>query len=179
VPRPEPESASIVQGGDGLEHAIEVQERLAHTHEDDVRQVALPCGEAAGRAADLVDDLGRVEVPREAQLPGGAERAADGAAGLARDAQRVPLAASRRGRVVHQHRLDRHAVPQSMKRLFRSPAISQDQVVVDDRVPAERLVHRLAQRRRERRDVGRRAGLGSPDRVLDLASAESRFAALT
>ena len=42
--------------------------------------------------ADLVDDLGRLEVAAEAELAGRAERAADGAAGLARDAQGVPLA---------------------------------------------------------------------------------------
>ena len=44
-----------------------------------------------------------VEVAGEAELAGRAERAADGAAGLARDAQRVPLAAAGPGRVVHQH----------------------------------------------------------------------------
>ena len=42
--------------------------------------------------ARLVDDLGRLEVAPEAELAGGAERAADGAAGLARDAQRGALA---------------------------------------------------------------------------------------
>ena len=53
-------------------------------------------GQAPGGVADLVDDLGDLEVAVEAELAGRAERAADGAAGLARDAQRVPLAAARR-----------------------------------------------------------------------------------
>ena len=45
--------------------------------------------------ADLVDDLGGLEVAPEPELAGRAERAADGAAGLARDAQRVRARATR------------------------------------------------------------------------------------
>ena len=45
---------------------------------------------------DLVDDLGGLEVAQEAQLPGGAERAAHRAAGLAGDAHGGALAAPAR-----------------------------------------------------------------------------------
>ena len=61
--------------------------------------------------ADLVDDLGRLEVAGEAELAGRAERAADRAARLARDAQGVALALGAAGRVVHQDRLDRGRRP--------------------------------------------------------------------
>jgi len=43
------------------------------------------------RVPGLVDDLGRVQVAREAELTRGAERAADRAPGLARDAQRAAV----------------------------------------------------------------------------------------
>ena len=89
---PSPNRARIVEGVDGGEHPVEVEQRLAHAHEDDVRQPLAVGGQAPRGVADLVDDLGGLEVPREAQLAGRAERAADRAAGLARDAQRVPLA---------------------------------------------------------------------------------------
>ena len=62
--------------------------------------------ETARGEADLVHDLGDLEVASEAKLTGRAERAADRTTGLARDAQRVPLARSRPRRIVHQDRLD-------------------------------------------------------------------------
>ena len=89
---PEPEPPPVVERLDRGQHPVEVEQRLAHAHEHDVRQAVAVGREAARREADLVDDLGGLEVAPEAQLAGRAERAADGAAGLARDAQRVPLA---------------------------------------------------------------------------------------
>ena len=55
-----------------------------------------PAASRATRAPDLVEDLGGLEVALEAELAGRAERAADRAAGLARDAQRVPRPLARR-----------------------------------------------------------------------------------
>ena len=69
-----------------------------------------PGGQAASRVADLVHDLGGLQVAPEAKLAGRAERAAHRAAGLARDAQRVPLALARPGRVVHEDRFDERSV---------------------------------------------------------------------
>ena len=120
---PEPEPARIGQGGDRLEHPVEVEQRLAHAHEHDVGQALAVGRQAAGRGADLVDDLGGLEVAGEAELAGRAERAADGAAGLARDADGVPLAVAGPGRVVHQDRLDQRAVGQPMERLLGQAAI--------------------------------------------------------
>ena len=78
----------------------------------------------AGRPrTDLVDDLGRLEVAAEAELTGRTERAADRAAGLARDAHRVPLAGPAAGRVMHQDRLDERAVRQPVERLLGQAAV--------------------------------------------------------
>src|SRR5439155_2484590 len=96
----EPEPGGVVQGLDGLEHAVEVEEGLAHAHEHDVRQAPAVDGERARGEADLVEDLGGLEVAPEAELAGRAERAADSAAGLARDAERVPLPPTARCGVV-------------------------------------------------------------------------------
>ena len=92
MPRPEPEPARVVERLDGGQDAVEVEQWLAHPHEHDVRQALAVRNEAPRREADLVDDLGDLEVAPEPELAGGAERAADGAAGLARDAQGVALA---------------------------------------------------------------------------------------
>ena len=83
------EPRRIGQGGRGADDRIEVEERLAHPHEDEVGEVAPEGGQPAAGVAGLVDDLGDVEVAPEAKLAGGAERAAHGAAGLAADAERV------------------------------------------------------------------------------------------
>ena len=95
MPRAEPEPPRVVERLDRGQHAVEVEQRLAHAHEHDVRQPLAVRGQPARGVADLVDDLGRLEVAPEAELAGRAERAADRAAGLARDAQRVPLARCR------------------------------------------------------------------------------------
>ena len=94
---PSPNRLPVVERLDGGEHPVEVEQRLAHAHEHDVGQPLAGRGQPARRVADLVDDLGDLEVAPEPELAGRAERAADGAAGLARDAQRVPLARARRG----------------------------------------------------------------------------------
>jgi len=74
-----------------------------------------PRGEPASGMADLVHDLRHVEVALEAQLARGAERAADGTAGLAADAERVPLASLAPGRIVHEHALDEAPVRQPVE----------------------------------------------------------------
>ena len=93
VARPEAEPRPVVQRRDGLEDAVEVEQRLAHAHEHDVRQ-PLVRRQASRRAAlrtwSRISAVSRSRSKPE--LAGRAERAADGAAGLARDAQRVPLA---------------------------------------------------------------------------------------
>ena len=152
---PRPNRRWIVQRVDRLQDPVEVQERLAHAHEHDVREALVVRGEAAGGVADLVDDLGRLEVAREAQLAGRAERAADGAAGLARDAQRVPLALGAARRVVHEHRLDEGAVGQPMQRLLGQAAVGEADLRVGDRVEPERRVELVAEGGRQRAGVRR------------------------
>ena len=121
--------------------------------------------------ARLVDDLGRLEVTPEPELASGAERAAHRTPGLARDAQRVPLARCAARRVVHQDRLDQRAVVESMERLLGLPAVGEADLRVGDRVEPERRRQRIAERRRQRPDRG---GLGHaavlPDRIGDLAA---------
>ena len=72
--------------------------------------------------ADLVDDLGRSRGRARSQLAGRAERAADRAAGLARDAT---VARSRPAprRVAHEHRFDEPSVVEAMQRLLGQPVI--------------------------------------------------------
>ena len=135
----------------------------------------------ARREADLVDDLGGLEVAPEAELAGRAERAADGAAGLARDAQRVPLARPGPRRVVHQHRFDERAVGEAVERLLGQAAVGR-------RAPRCRRRCRSGRRRRapSRRPAGQRRGSSAaPSRPppshtasRDLAGAVRRLAAL-
>ena len=97
--------------------------------------------------ADLVDDLGDLQVAREPELAGRAERAADGAPGLARDAQRVALARARPRRVVHQDRFDERAVGEPVERLLGQAAVGVRELGVGDGVEAERGLQLGAQRR--------------------------------
>ena len=114
-------------------------------------------GQAARGVADLVDDLGRLEIPGEAELAGRAERAADRAARLARDAQRVALALGAARRVVHEDRLDERAVRQPMEPLLGQAAVGQAHLGVVDGVEAEGRGELLAERRRQRPDVVERS----------------------
>ena len=85
---PSPNRAWIAERGDAaIDHGIGVEQRLAHAHEHDVGQALVPPAPRVAGVAGLVDDLGHVEVAPEAQLAGRAERAADRAARLRRDAQ--------------------------------------------------------------------------------------------
>ncbi len=120
---PRPNRARVVERLDGRQHPVEVEQRLAHPHEHDVRQPLAVRRQPAGRVADLVDDLGGREVAREPELARRAERAADRAAGLARDAQRVPLAAGATRRVMHQDRFDERAVVELVERLLGQAAV--------------------------------------------------------
>ena len=91
---------------DGRDHVVRVVERLAHAHEHDVRHEAAAVGRheravgrrRAGPVADPVPrddelrhDLGGGQVAHEALRAGVAERAGEGAADLARDAQRAAI----------------------------------------------------------------------------------------
>ena len=138
------EPPRIGKGGHCLKNAVEVEERLAHAHEDDVGQTGAAFGQSAGGMAHLVQNLGRLEVAAEAKLAGGAERATDGTAGLARDAKRVTLpmlgpavlAEAARG-VVHQHRLDERPIREQVQRLLGQPFVRDRDLVRGDRVDAE------------------------------------------
>ena len=143
APRPEP--SRVVERLDGLEDAVEVQQRLAHAHEDDVREVGavLAPREPRGGAPDLVEDLGGREVTLEAQLAGRAERAPDGTAGLARDAERVPrpLAGPRPGSASAPTRWSARRASRWSAFSVCPPSASTD-LLVDQRRPAKRLVDR-------------------------------------
>ena len=126
---------------------------------------------------DLVDDLGDLEVAPEPELAGRAERAADGAAGLARDAQRVPFARPGPRRVVHQHRFDERAVGEPVERLLGQPAVGVLHLGVGDGVEGEVGVERVAERGRQRQELVGRGRRAAPDRVGDLAGAVAGLAA--
>ena len=145
MPRPQAEALRVVQRLHGREDPVEVQQRLAHAHEHDVGQPLAVRREPASGVAGLVDDLGRLEVAPEAELARGTERTAHGAAGLAREAQRVPLPRRAAGRVVHQDGLDELAVIESMEGLLGQPAIRDPKLGVVDRIEAEVALQRRAQ----------------------------------
>ncbi len=176
VPGAEPEPAEVVQGVDRFEHSVEVQQGLAHAHEHDVREPFAVACQGPGGQPHLIEDLGGLEIATEAQLAGRAERTAHRATGLARDAQGVALAPARSRGVVHEDGLDRDPIVEPVEDLLGRTAIGDHPVIRGQRVVAEGLVERCSQRRRQRRDPGRRVGATAPDRVLDLASTERRLA---
>jgi hypothetical protein len=123
VPGRDPEVG--VQALDGAPQPLVVGQRLAHPHEHDVRQPPGPAGPALRRPGgrppgphDLLDDLADGQVAVEAGLPGGAERARHGAAGLGADAHRRPVG------VVHEHGLDAGAVGQPPQPLHGVAAVA-------------------------------------------------------
>ena len=176
VARAEAEPPRVVERLDGGQHAVEVEQRLAHAHEHDVRQALAVRGEPAGGVADLVDDLGGLEVAPEPELAGGAERAADRAAGLARDAQRVPLARAGRGPGSASGRDSISAPSASRWSAFSVRPPSAD-VGARCRRPCRsgsRASSAVAERRRQRPDlVGSVDAAVRPDRVGDLAGAKA------
>ena len=88
--RGQPEAVGVVEQAAGAQRLVVVVERLAHAHEDDVGHAASAVvAQHAGEVQDLVDDLLGASGPRRSpSLPGGAERAAHGAADLRGDADR-------------------------------------------------------------------------------------------
>ena len=92
-----------------------IMERLAHPHDDDVGQLLLFALEASGEIKNLSGDFAGGQVPRQAHLPGCAERAIHRAAGLRRDTDRIPIA------VAHQDRLDFRLIAQREKVFFGQP----------------------------------------------------------
>ncbi len=178
VARPEAEPLRVVERGDGLEHAIQVEERLTHAHVHDVGEVLLVGGQAPGGIADLVHDLRGLEVPLHAQLAGRTERAAHGTAGLGADAQCVALARVGPCRVVHQHRFDEQPVGQAVDGLLREDAVRVADLALLDRVEAERRRELGAQGPWERQDVVERRLAAGPYRVQHLAGPVRRMASL-
>jgi len=97
APGGEAHAGGIGPKGDGLGQCRQVEQGLAHAHEDNV---AGPLAEPGADRDQLFDDLGRRQVPDEAAHAGGAEDAPDRTAHLRGDTDR---AAALLG---DQHRLD-------------------------------------------------------------------------
>lgn len=134
---PEAVRLGVGQGPDRSDHPLVVGERLAHPHEDDVAQPRRTPGDLAvtqrpHTVDDLVHDLAGGQVPVEAGLSGGAERAVHPAARLRADAHGHPV------RVAHQHGLDERAVEEPPQRLAGG-------VLVGRQVPHDR--HQLGKQR--------------------------------
>jgi hypothetical protein len=123
--RPPVRNAEVRQCARRLDHGVEVEHRLAHSHEHGV------VGRLDSAEVErLVEDLGRRQVPPEPHLSGGAERAGQRAARLGREAERpAPVA------VAHQHGLDGMALVRAEQRL-------------DGPVPRLRLLRELEGRER-------------------------------
>jgi hypothetical protein len=76
----------MAEDGHRAVHVVEVVERLAHAHEDEVDRLAAARPEIAHQGQDLTHDLAGREVAHDAHGAGGAESTAQGAAHLARNA---------------------------------------------------------------------------------------------
>ena len=126
-----------------LEDGVDVQERLAHSHED-----AVVDGLEPPEVERLVEDLGRGQVAAEPHLPRRAEGARERAARLRREADGAASVA-----VAHQHGFDGMTVCGAEERL--------DGAVARLRFLDER-------QRRERHLVGER--LAEPERQFVIAS---------
>jgi hypothetical protein len=137
-----------------------------------------PSGELLTPVAGLVDDLGGRQVPPQPELPGGAERAAHGAARLARDAEGGALTPRPACRVAHEHRFDDATVVERMQGLVGEPRIRRLPLAPDEGVESIGLVERVAQRARERMDVAERGGSAGPDMVSQLACPEGGLSPL-
>ena len=98
------QSVPVVEEGECREDGVQVEQRLAHSHEHHVGQSRALGGQQSHGRPRLVHDLGRCEVAAEADAAGNAERAAQRAADLARHAQRGPAP------VAHEHALEAQAV---------------------------------------------------------------------
>ena len=93
--------------------AIDVRERLAHALEHDAVDRARPGAERRAHEPHLLDDLPDLEVAREPEAAGGAERAGERAARLRADARaEAPRALER-----DAHRLDDVAVARGQREL--------------------------------------------------------------
>ena len=109
-----------VERGD---NRLVVSEGLTHAHEYNIRQLRRPTRELAVSArrlglANLVNDLRRRQVTRQAHLSRRTERTGHAAARLRRHAQRRSLG------VAHENRLDLRAVVQAPQILDRAPSVS-------------------------------------------------------
>lgn len=88
---PEGDAAVVGEDVEGVHDGVVVMHRLAHAHHDHVAEFSVGkiAREDAADVEDLGDDFAGAEVADEAHLPGGAEDAAHGAAGLGADADGV------------------------------------------------------------------------------------------
>ncbi len=180
---PKAELAWVGQDGHRLQDSVQIEQRLAHPHEDDVREIPTGSGQAARGVADLVDDLRGLEVAPEAQLSRGAERATNGAAGLARDAKGVALAMQRPARpgeatrwVVHEHRFDERPVREQMKCLLGQAGVGKPDFVLDDRVDAKSVRESRPEGGGQSQHLLRRLSVLTPDGVPDLSCPIGRLA---
>ncbi len=140
------------------ECAVVVGQRLAHPHEDDVRQPAVvPVAKFHRGRTDLLEDLCRRQVALQPALTGRAERARHPAARLRRDADGVSL------RIAHQHRLERRAVDRAPQHFSRLPGIALDLPDGVKQPGEQRFRHLLAHRRRQ---IGHLARVGDQPAVV-------------
>ena len=171
----QPEALGVRDDDGRLHDGVEVQERLAHAHEDEVRQVTAAGCQAAPGVPDLVDDLGDVQVTLEPELAGGAERAPDGTAGLAADAQRVPLAPRAARRVVHQDALHEPPIGQLVQRLLRGAIVGDADLGRGQRIEAQSFGKPGPKRPAQGGHVVPPSCLRAPHRVGDLPGSKRRL----
>ena len=157
--------SDLRQAPGGAVHLVEVHQRLAHPHEDEmVDRLDAP------EMKHLVQDLRRGQIAAEGHRAGGAEGAGQRTARLRRDADGPPPVA-----VAHQHRLDGVPVRGAEERLHGAVAGAGLGHEIERR-ERNALVERLAQRARHVGHV-RVAGGAARHPGPHLAGAERRLAA--
>ena len=180
--RAQAEEERVGEDGDRFQDAVQVEERLAHTHEDDVCQVAPRRGQTPRGVANLIDDLRGLEIPAEAKLTGGAEGAAHGAAGLTGDAERMPLTVQRPAgariparRVVHQNGLHERPAGEAVECLLGQTTVGDRDLVLFDRVDPEGRGDGFLKGRGQAAQLGRGGGVVTPDRISYLLGPKCRL----
>ena len=170
---PRPSGVGSVSRRTDPDHGLVVGHRLAHAHEDDVRDPAgtardLTAGERARPRDHLLDDLGCAHVALQTALPRRAERAGHPAPCLGRHAHRHASG------VAHEHGLDESSVVEPPQCLAGGALVGLQRVDRGHQVGQQRVRERRPEVGGEVRHVGRVVDEPREVVVRDLLGAVAR-----
>jgi hypothetical protein len=180
---PQAELARVGQDGHGLQDAVQVEQRLAHAHEDDVGQVAAgrrPGGGPRGgpdRRSPRSRDRARSRA-RRWRRTGSRRRSRPGSRCTACGARDGAGRPGRRSRAPGSASAPTRSAPrrQQVERLLGQAAVGDLDLVLGDRVDAEGLVDPAAESGRQGQQLVGGFGRSGARRVADLPGAVRRLA---